>query len=241
MEEEIGLHPSGGAFHLKQGHEIVFEPPPGMDPDLLRVLLSGRMMAFLLRQRGWLPLHASAIEIQGQAVLFLGASGSGKSTTAAAFYSRGHEVIADDVSAVRVIGSGECQVRVAGPRIRLLDDSRAAFAGTRPKGIFQWRKSLFDLTRGKQQELAQVNRIYVLDFGCAISAERLTPMSAVAILSAHTFAKHWRMTEAALANHLRDCSATAGAVPVYRLFRTRSFAALPDLVRWVETDIESGR
>src|SRR5665213_2382780 len=83
MDDEIAFHARGGAFHIKQGREIVLDPPPGVDIGLLRVLLMGRIMAFLLRQRGWLPLHASGIDIDGQAVLFLGASGSGKSTTAA--------------------------------------------------------------------------------------------------------------------------------------------------------------
>lgn len=40
------------------------------------------------------------------AVLFLDDSGSGKSTTAVAFYSRGKAVFVDDVARVRVAESG---------------------------------------------------------------------------------------------------------------------------------------
>jgi hypothetical protein len=197
----------------------------------------GRMMAYLLRQRGWLPLHASGVELEGQAVLFLGASGAGKSTAAAAFHARGHQVVTDDVGAVRVVDGGQCLVRPAGPRIRLLDDSRVAFDGVEPEGILHFRKRLFDLTRGEQRELIPTRRIYALEYGDEIRSERVPPMSAVAMLSAHSFVAHGRMNEAALAAHLRDCTAVARVAPLYRLFRPRSLAALPDLVRWVEMDI----
>ena len=254
MREEIAFHARGGAFHIKEGREIVLDPQPGADPALLRVLLAGRMMAFLLRQRGWLPLHASGAEVRGAGILFLGASGSGKSTTAAAFHSGGCEVVTDDVAAVRVDPDGGCVLNPAGPRIRLLDDSRAVFGADEPEGAVQWRKRLFDLGRGDldrgdpgrsdpgrgdRRKLIPIRRIYVLEYGGGIGREQIQPMSAVAALSAHSFVKHWRMDEVALAAHLRDCSQVATSVPVYRLLRPRSLDALPDLVRWVEKDLEN--
>jgi hypothetical protein len=237
LDEEIVFHDRAGAFHIRDGREIIVDPSPGAEPALLRVLLAGRMMAYLMRQRGRLPLHASGIELDGQAVLFLGARGSGKSTTAAAFHARGHQVVTDDVGAVRINEAGQCLLRPAGPRVRLLEDSRAAFDGAEPEGVSHWRKRLFDLTRGQQPELIQVSRIYALDYGDDIGSERISPVPAVAALSAHSFIEHGRMNKAALEAHLRDCSSVAAAVPVYRLVRPRSLAALPDLVRWVEMDI----
>jgi hypothetical protein len=244
MREEIAFHARGGAFHIKDGRDIVVDPRPGADPALLRVLLAGRMMAFLLRQRGWLALHASGIEVAGEGVLFLGASGSGKSTTAAAFHSGGCEVVTDDVAAVRVDADGGCVLNPAGPRIRLLDDSRAVLGAEEPEGAVQWRKRLFDLDRADpgrsdRRGLLPIRRIYVLEYGGGICQERIQPMSAVAALSAHSFVKHWRMDEVALAAHLRDCSQVARSVPVYRLLRPRSLDALPDLVRWVSKDLEN--
>ncbi len=226
MREEIAFHARGGAFHIRDGREIVLDPPPDADPALLRVLLAGRMMAFLLRQRGWLPLHASGIEVGGEAVLFLGASGSGKSTTAAAFHSGGRKVVTDDVAAVRVAADGECMLSPAGPRIRLLDDSRAVFGAVEPAGVAQWRKRLFDLSDGERRQLIGIRRIYVLEYGEEIGRERIQPMAAVAALSAHSFVKHWRMDEVALAAHLRDCSQVARSVPLYRLLRPKSLDAL---------------
>ncbi len=238
MRQEIAFHGRGGAFHIRDGREIVLDPRPGVDPALLRVLLAGRMMAFLLRQRGWLPLHASGIEVGGAGVLFLGASGSGKSTTAAAFHTAGCKVITDDVGAVRVDADGGCVLNAAGPRIRLLDDSRAVFGASEPEGAWQWRKRLFNLSRGEPRELVPIRRIYLLEYGGGIGGDRIQPMSAVAALSAHSFVKHWRMDELALAAHLRDCTHVARSVPLYRLLRPRSLDALPDLVRRVSKDLE---
>jgi hypothetical protein len=241
LDDEIAITHRGGAFHIRHGREIVLDPAPGANPELLRVLLMGRMMAYLLRQRGWLSLHASGVRIDGRAVLFLGVSGSGKSTTVAAFHSRGHQVITDDVGAVRVCATRQCVLRPQGSRIRLLDDSRAVFEGVAPSGVFQWDKHTFDLANGDQQELVPVARIYALEYGGAISSEGIKPLPAVALLSEHSFVRRRGMTREALAAHLSACSSVAGAVPVCKLVRPRSLAALPDLVRWVEADTKAAR
>jgi hypothetical protein len=239
LREEVALNALTGAFHIRDGREIVFDPLPGVSPDLLRVVLMGRMMAFLLRQRGWLPLHASGIALGDQAVLFVGSSGCGKSTAAAAFHARGHAVITDDVGAVRAIDR-ICLVRGAGSRIRLLGDSRTVFGDREPKGTFQWDKHTFDLAPGKMWGPLPVRRIYLLEDGEELRAEVIPPLPAVAALSGNSFVKRWRLDAEALGAHLSDCAAVAGAVPVYRLFRPRSLDVLPELVRLVETEGPTG-
>jgi hypothetical protein len=236
-EEEIAVNAlAGSRFHMKRGREIVVDPAPGADPALLRVLLAGRMMAYLLRQRGWLPLHASGVLLGGQAVLFLGASGAGKSTTAAAFHARGHQVITDDVGPVRLTGEGKCILLPAGPLLRLRDDSRSVLGGTELQGCFQWDKHVFDLSGRGQVDLAPVRFICVLVDGEYLRQDLIPPLSAATVLSRTSFIKHGRMNKESLAIHLRDCSAVASAVPVYRLTRRRSLAALPELVRWIERE-----
>ena len=95
----------------------------------------------------------------------------------------------------------------------MFEDSRVVFNGAEPEGVSEWRKRLFNLTRGEQPELIQVRRIYVLDYGSELACERIPPMSAVPVLSAHSFVAHGRMNEVALAAHLRDCSSVARTVP----------------------------
>lgn len=237
VDEEVAIHELAGKFHMKQGREIVVDLAPGADPSLLRVLLAGRMMAFLLRQRGWLPLHTSGVMLRGKAVLFLGASGAGKSTVAAAFHARGHQVITDDVGPVRVTPDGECILCPAGSLLRLRDDSRAVLGGTGPEGAFQWDKHVFDLSGDRRVDLAPVRLIYVLADGESLRQELIRPLDAATMLSRTSFIKHGRMNKEALAIHLRDCSAVASAVPVFRLTRRRTLAVLPELVRWIKTEV----
>ncbi|MHB1097528.1 MAG: hypothetical protein ACYC3F_15315 [Gemmatimonadaceae bacterium] len=91
--------------------------------------LLGPVLGFALRLRGVLAFHASAVLIDGRAVVLVGPSGSGKSTTAAAFARAGVPVLADDVVAVRVVDG----VTLAYPSYRLLrlwDESERILFGT---------------------------------------------------------------------------------------------------------------
>lgn len=62
--------------------------------------LLGPVLGFLLRLRGVICLHASAVALNNQAVAFVGDAGAGKSTTAAALAQRGYPVISDDIVAL---------------------------------------------------------------------------------------------------------------------------------------------
>ena len=73
-----------GACCVRAGREIVVAAAPGVDERLLRLLLLGPALAAVLRQRGRLVFHASAVAIDGGAVAFLGASGGASGTIARA-------------------------------------------------------------------------------------------------------------------------------------------------------------
>ncbi len=87
-------------YQVSAGTEITVEAYPEADGDSIRLFLMGSVFGALLHQRGLLPLHASAIETPKGAVLFAGGSGKGKSALAAAFYTRGYRVIADEISLI---------------------------------------------------------------------------------------------------------------------------------------------
>lgn len=79
---------------------------PGVDPGLLGVLAGGTLLAVHLTLNRYLVLHASAVQLNGHAVAFVGASGMGKSTLAAAMCSLGCGLVADDVLRVDVTADG---------------------------------------------------------------------------------------------------------------------------------------
>lgn len=240
LREELAIHVSGVSFLIRDGCEITVGIRSEVDPAALRVLLLGRVMAFLFRQRGWLPLHASGVVIEDQCTLFLGLARAGKSTIAAAFHKCGHFVITDDVAPVRLNGERQCLMQSSWPHLRLRQDSQALLDGSQLTSVVQAEKRRYDLSgRSAPGHVYTVRCAYVLEYGGGIRAEPVDPMRAIPLLSQCSFTRHERMTREALQAHLRDCSLVAHALPVRRLIRPSSFAELPELVHFVAKDLQS--
>jgi hypothetical protein len=94
--------PGVARFLIAGAREIVVDPVPRAAASRVRSYLLGSVFAVLLLDRGILPLHASAVSIDGRCVAFTAAQGSGKSTLAAHLAARGVPLVADDVLAVEV-------------------------------------------------------------------------------------------------------------------------------------------
>lgn len=77
--------------------DVTVHRHPGRDSGLIPILAAGALVAVHLKLRHELVLHASAVQRNGQALAFVGASGMGKSTLAALLCSNGCELVTDDV------------------------------------------------------------------------------------------------------------------------------------------------
>jgi hypothetical protein len=128
-----------GAFHFVYENQTEFL----IEPDAGRVwctwpatatiadtalYLRGPILGFILRMRGVLSLHASAVALGTAGIAIAGAAGAGKSTTAAAFVARGYTLIADDVAALSEDG-GTFHVSPGYPRLNLWPDAVEAVYG----------------------------------------------------------------------------------------------------------------
>ncbi|MHB8467263.1 MAG: hypothetical protein ACYDH6_08535 [Acidimicrobiales bacterium] len=101
--------PRGGRF-LVAGGKVVFERGlRGEDAVLARTFTDG-VVAAVLRQRGMLVLHATAAVGERGAVVIMGESGVGKSTTLAALLNQGWRMVSDDVTALRLGPTGSVEV-----------------------------------------------------------------------------------------------------------------------------------
>jgi hypothetical protein len=98
---------------------------PGMPFDDIPTALQGSGLASMLLLRDATLLHASAVDVGGEAILIMGDQGAGKSTTAAAFIRRGYALLADDTAALEIHGD-RVRVHPGVPRLRLNADSAAA-------------------------------------------------------------------------------------------------------------------
>jgi hypothetical protein len=87
------------------GHAVV-RPFEGTTSEMAAILATGGLLAFQLYLRGHLVLHASAVEVGGRALAFVGHSGMGKSTMAALMCAGGAHMVTDDVLRVDLTPDG---------------------------------------------------------------------------------------------------------------------------------------
>lgn len=109
-------------FLVAAGNRIVIAPQLPLGSPDIRLFLLGTGLGFLCHQRGILPIHAAAIDVDGRAVMIAGASGAGKSTLAASFMRRGFRILSDDVAPLAT-DRDEPVILPSLKRIRLWRDS----------------------------------------------------------------------------------------------------------------------
>ena len=91
--------------------------------------LLGPVLAFALRLRGVVPLHASGVAVAGRAWLFTGPAGAGKSTTVSALGTLGYPVLSDDVVPLEL--TADAALAWPGfPRVSVWKDASAAVFGS---------------------------------------------------------------------------------------------------------------
>lgn len=94
--------PDIAIFLIQNGNRILVSPAQNTNEDRLRLYILGTCMGAILIQRKILPLHGSAIAIDGKVYAIVGDSGAGKSTLASAFLNRDYQLLSDDVIPITV-------------------------------------------------------------------------------------------------------------------------------------------
>ncbi len=113
---------NSGKFLLTNDDRLIFERYDRSSYADIRALLLGVLLGIVLHTKNRFPLHASAVDVGGRAVLFSGPCGSGKSTLAAAFSKRGFDLISDDITVITRDGQTLFAIP-SYPQIKLWDDS----------------------------------------------------------------------------------------------------------------------
>ena len=100
--------------------------------DATRDLLLGALLV-ALRSLGVYAIHSAAVSFDDQALLLLGDSGAGKSTTATALVTAGCKYLGDDALLLRRNG-GDVELLPLWSTFRLTEQSLAAFSSLRAHG-----------------------------------------------------------------------------------------------------------
>lgn len=232
-----------GKFLIREGREVFIEPVLEVEEALLRTIVLGPILSILLRQRGLLVLHASCVEIDNQAVAFMGGSGWGKSTLAAAFHTQGHEILTDDVMPIEMAVSGPI-VFPAYPQFKLWPEAAASLGHdteSLPSVSQNSCKLAYKFPRGFQQTPLPLRRIYVLAKGTEHEITTLKPQEAFIELVRHTRAMSLVTEPEFVTFHMRLCSELVNKVSFCRFTRKPALADLPELVQLVEDDLGCDR
>jgi len=122
------LHfPGAGDFRLGSGFIESYLPEPASDLAELRLL--GSVFSYWLELRGLVTLHASAVSVDGCAVVFASRHGGGKSGLAAGLVAAGASLLADDLVAVEEFEN--CwKLRPSYPLMRMWPDEAEHFLGS---------------------------------------------------------------------------------------------------------------
>lgn len=231
-----------GAFLVRGGREIIVEPAPEVEERVLRLYFLGPILGILLHQRGWLVLHASAVAIDGGAVAFLGGPGWGKSTTAAALHARGHGIVADDVTAVR-LDMDHPTVFPGFPQLKLWPEAAISSFGDDLQSLPRLHPDLEKRARRVARSFPSaplpLRCIYVLAEDESRWIEPLPPQDALVELVRHSYVARLLQDadSAELSSHFLQCSSVIKTVPIRRLRRPKHLPALSDLARLVEEDL----
>lgn len=110
-------------YLVRDGREILIERTPDCREDLLPLYLLGSVFGALLLQRQLLVMHASSVETEHGAALFVGPSGHGKSTLLGALVQRGYAMLSDDVTPIKLEEGSTPLAFSAFPRMRLSPES----------------------------------------------------------------------------------------------------------------------
>jgi hypothetical protein len=205
------------------GANVWASAPPGATVEDTATYLLGPVMGFVLRLRGVPCLHASAVVVDGRAIAFAGTTGSGKSTTAAAFAQQGFAVVSDDVLAIEERGR-EFLARPAYPRVRLWPAAVEFLFGSPdalPRITPGWDKRYLGLGRGHFHSTpVPLEAIYLLDEpgGEEAAPERLDSRAALVALLAEAYSSEL-LDRDMRAREFDLLSRLAARVPVLRLHR----------------------
>ena len=89
-------------YYIVDGTTILVDPCENHDETLLRVYLMCSCLGFIMLQREQVAIHGGVINIDGNAVIFTGDRGAGKSTLTTALRNKGYQFISDDVAALEM-------------------------------------------------------------------------------------------------------------------------------------------
>lgn len=238
-DEHFLLHiPAIARFMLTGGREIVVAPESDGDPSDVPTFILGTVFGILLHQREQIVLHASAVEVNGKAVVFCGASGAGKSTLAAALAHRAYPVVTDDICGLS-LNNDVPTVHPDGRQLKLWTQAimRLDLAERRGARVRRKLEKFFVEPHNAFTEPLPLGALYVLREArpphvAGISQPNV--VDATLLLRGNAYRPRLVRQFDQKAAYFRAAARIANTAGIYHLTRTLDFATIPDVIATLE-------
>lgn len=216
-----------GSFLIETPSSVLIEPHADVSDHLVSQALLGLVISIVLERQQLLCLHASAVNVNGHAVIFLGDKGAGKSTTSGALLAKGHLPITDDLVAVEADARGDLVIRPGFSRMKLWPDSIAALGMQDRDGDRLIHPEVTKIQKEMPVPIPRhnvpISAAFVLKRAEGVQqteAQRLPAHQALQMLLRYTFMARYGETKLGrdhLIAHMKRCSAMVSNIPVYDL------------------------
>lgn len=237
--------PGVGRARVRDGCEIVISPEEDVTHRFLRTHILGSALGVILQQRNVFCLHASAVSVNGHALLFAGPRGMGKSSIAAAFHAHGHHLLADDIAALDLRPDSPPDVRPGIPQLKLWPESVTTLNGDPselPRISPKFEKRAQRLHDEPACDATPLVAIYLLDESDQVEIERVPANEAWFELLGNWYCARFGndfLDATARIELFRQITGAAATVSLFRLYRPYDLARLPQIVNEVEKHARS--
>lgn len=226
-------YPDETRFWVSDAADVVrAEAPAHYTAEDVVTYLVGPILGFVLRQRGIPVLHASSVVIGGRTIAIAGPAGAGKSTLTAELVRRGHQLLAEDVSAICDLSPAP-QVAPGVGFVKLWSDS-AERHGVLPLLTPNWSKRYLAAEVPGAPRALDV--VAFLQAGESSAATPLDARSALVELLNNAYVSY-ALTPKQRARDLEQLGTLADRVPAVALTRTADFGDLDELCEIVEATL----
>ena len=237
LEDGMLLHVERvGDFIIRNGSEIELSPLPDAEMNFLRLYLVGSVMGTLFHQRGQFIFHGAAILAQDQVSVFVGDSGTGKSTLISHLTLAGYPALADDT--LPVLEDTDGFLAWPGAQVFKMWEDAIQSIGKSAEGLTQvsqrYGKYFLENPCSAPDRATPVAEVFVLQHGPGFSIEPLGGLQAIAALNEHTYRREFIGFLGQDERYFAQLSRLVEKLRFYRFVRPNDASRLPEAIAALE-------
>jgi hypothetical protein len=222
-------------FQIINGKQLYYHPLEAFHSGKARLYMLGVGFSAIIHQRGLLPLHASSLVKEGKALLICGESGAGKSTTAAALLQQGFQLLADDITVIRINEEGRAVAYPGFPHMKLWPES-AEMLGIDNECLSEFAPDItkrgMKVSEAFQQHAVEIAAIvFITKGGTALQFSLLNGAEKARILINNTFRLRFVNDTEQYTNYFELVAKTGNACKMLSVKRPDNLNTLTEVTR----------